>query len=85
MTTIVPFMGDGVFDPGDIEAMSTALNDVCKTLNLSDDAKVEREAIALRIIGLARRGERSRELLRDRILQNSGLTEGLDGGRLSGL
>ena len=70
---IVPFLhGRVAFDPKDIEAMSMALDDVCKTLNLSDDAKVEREVIALRIIGLARQGERSRQLLRDRILQDSG-------------
>jgi hypothetical protein len=74
MATIVPFHGDGAFEPNDIEAMSRALDDVCKTLNLSDDATVEREAIALRIIGLARRGERSRELLRDRILQDGRLS-----------
>jgi hypothetical protein len=78
MTTVVPFRGDGVFEPGDIEAMSLALDDVCNTLNLSDDAKVEREVIALRIIALARRGERSCEVLRDRVLQDSGLAEGLD-------
>jgi hypothetical protein len=76
MATIVPFHGDGAFEPDDIEAMSRALDNVCKTLNLSDDAKVERETVALRIIGLAWRGERSRELQRDRILQD---------GRLSGL
>jgi hypothetical protein len=72
MTTIVPFLRDGVFDPDDIEAMSMALDDVCKTLNLSDDAKAERELIAWRIIHLARRGERSPKLLRDQILQDSG-------------
>lgn len=69
---IVPFLRDGVFEPDDIDAMSMALDDVRKTLNLSDNAKAEHEAIAGRIIELARQGERSPKLLRDRILQEYG-------------
>ena len=86
MATIVPFLRDGVFEPHDIEAMSMALDDVCKTLNLSDDAKAEREVIAGRIIELARRGERSPTRLRDRVMQESGLPNGSNGHhRWSGL
>ena len=43
--------GDGVFDPNDIKAMSMALDDVCKTLNLVD-GNPAREVIAERIIAL---------------------------------
>ena len=39
--TILPFLEDSVFGPRDIQAMSTALEDVCKTLNLADEAKSE--------------------------------------------
>jgi hypothetical protein len=76
MTTILPFLHNGhvtAFGPADIKAMSIALDDVCKTLNLSDSAKVEREVIAERIIELARRGERSPTVLRDRVLEEAGL------------
>jgi hypothetical protein len=58
MATILPFVRDGVFDHEDITVMSAALDDVCKMLNLRDDNSA-REVIAIRIIDLARAGERS--------------------------
>jgi len=67
--TIVPFLENKVFGPQDIRAMSTALEEVCKTLNLADEAKSEREFLAKKIIALARRGECSAALLRDRVLR----------------
>ena len=67
--TIVPFLEDRAFGPQDIQAMSTALEDVCKTLNLADEAKSERELLAKTIIVLARQGERNAALLRDRTLR----------------
>jgi hypothetical protein len=70
MATILPFVKDGVFDQKDITAMSMALDDVCKILNLQDDNSA-REVIATRIIDLARAGERSPTRLRDRILQEA--------------
>jgi hypothetical protein len=79
MATILPFVKDGVFDPKDITAMSTALDDVCKILNLPDGNSA-REVIAIRIIDLARAGERSPTRLRDRILHEADLARnvGLD-------
>jgi len=67
--TIVPFLNGRVFAPHDIQAMSTALEDVCKTLNLADEAKSERELLAKKIIALARQGECSAALLRDGMLR----------------
>ena len=67
--TIIPFLDGKVFGPEDIQAMSTALEDVCKTLNLADEAKSERELLAKKIIALARQGERNAALLRDRMLK----------------
>jgi hypothetical protein len=77
--TIIQFIKNGAFEPDDIKAMSMALDDVCKTLHLTDGAKAAREVIAERIIELARRGERSPTLLRDRVLQESGLADGATG------
>lgn len=79
MATILPFVKDGVFDPKDITDMSTALDDVCKILNLRDDSSA-REVIAIRIVDLARAGERSPTRLRDRILHEADLARhiGLD-------
>lgn len=61
------------FEPHDIQAMSMAFEDVCKALNLPEDARSVREA---------RQGERSPTLLRDRVLKEVGLadTVGLGNG-----
>jgi hypothetical protein len=67
----VQFIRDGAaFEPQDIQAMSTALDDVCRALNLDDDAKAK-EIVAVRIIELARRGERNPTKLRDRVLDEA--------------
>jgi hypothetical protein len=74
--TIVPYLEGRVFGPGDIQAMSTALEDVCKTLNLADAAKSERELLARKVIALVRQGERNPALLRDRMLREMASAEG---------
>jgi hypothetical protein len=80
MATILPFLKDGVFDPKDITAMSMALDDVCKALNLRDDSS-SREVIAIRIIDLAKAGERSSTRLRDRLLHEARMADGRGLGR----
>lgn len=72
MATILPFVKDGVFDQQAITAMSMALDDVCEMLSLRDDSSAK-EVIAIRIIDLARAGERSPTRLRDRILHEANL------------
>lgn len=68
MGTIVGFLkDDNVFEPGDIAAMSHALDDVCATLKLGGNA-VAKEIVAIRIIDLARGGARDPIELRDRVL-----------------
>ena len=61
---------NAVFDPNDIDAMSMALDDVSKVLKLDGNAKAK-EIVAVRIIELARRGERSPKKLRDLLLQEA--------------
>jgi hypothetical protein len=80
MATIIPFLkNENAFDPTDIQAMSMALDDVCEALNVSESATSARETIATRIIELARRGERSPTLLRDRVLKEAAsATDGQD-------
>jgi hypothetical protein len=58
---------DPAFGPDDIQTMSLAMEDVCKALNVNGDART-REAIAIRIIELARRGERDRVRLREQVI-----------------
>jgi hypothetical protein len=59
--------GDAAFVPADIHAMSIALEDVCKALQLDGDARAK-EAVAIRIIELALRGERGPTKLRDSVV-----------------
>ena len=66
MGAIHPFVS-AAFEPNDIEAMSLAYEDVCHALHINGDVKA-RETIAERVIELARRGERSPTVLRDRVL-----------------
>jgi hypothetical protein len=68
--SIRPFLKDAVFDPSDIYAMSTALDDVCKTLGVNGNVRAK-EVIATRIIELATRGERRPTSLRDRVLKEA--------------
>ena len=70
MATIIPFLQNDAFEPDDIKAMSKALDDVCRELNVNGHGSAE-EIIADRIIELARRGERSATKLRDRLLQEA--------------
>jgi hypothetical protein len=74
--TVAPFLNDNVFGPQDIQAMSTALEDVCKILDLSDKAKSERDLLAQNILVLARHGERNAALLRDRMLREIAYGQG---------
>jgi hypothetical protein len=67
MGTVVEFVRESAaFNPEDIRAMSIALEDVCKTLGV--DRHQDRKVIAVRIVELAHRGERSPTKLRDRLL-----------------
>jgi hypothetical protein len=60
------------FEPEATQAMSVAFEDVCRALNLPDAAERERAAVAVRIVELARRGERDPHRLRDRVLREAG-------------
>ena len=66
---IAPYSEDGAFGPNDIKAMLVALDQVCIKLNLTNDAKKEREFLAKRIIAEARRGDRDSTVLRDGMLR----------------
>lgn len=57
------------FDPDTLAAMSKAFDEACAALNLVDEQG--REAVAIRIIDLARSGTIDVEALRDRVIQES--------------
>ena len=74
MATILPFLkNDTVFEPEATQAMSAAFDAACRALKLNDDAAREREAVAVRIIELARRGERDPARLSERVLRDAGV------------
>jgi hypothetical protein len=62
------------FDPDHIIAMSTALEQACAELQLAGSDQRAREAIAARIIDLARNGVLDPIALRDRVLKESRLS-----------
>jgi hypothetical protein len=62
--------GNLAFGPQDIDAMATALDEVCKFLNIRDNATA-RELIALRIVELWQRGQRSATALQKSLLADS--------------
>ena len=73
MGTIVPFLrGQPVFDPEALHAMSSALDQACHVLKLPENAARERETVAVRIIELARRGERDATRLCELVLLEAG-------------
>jgi hypothetical protein len=75
--TIAAYIPDQpAFSPQDVAAMSQALEAVCDNLNIFNN-RTAREVIAIRIIELARRGERSFEMLRDRVLVEANGGSGL--------
>jgi hypothetical protein len=74
MATILPFLKDrSVFEPEVTQAMSKAFDAVCQALQLPDTAAREREAVAVRIIEWARRGERDPARLSERVLHDAGV------------
>ena len=78
MSSILPYIQNEAFSPNDIEIMTATLDDVCKTLHINGDG-VAREVIAVRIVELARRGERDRSKLREQLLSEA------NGGPLKGV
>jgi hypothetical protein len=72
MAAIIPFLKyNASFDQKDIEAMSMALEDVCRSLGVDNHNQAAAEVVAIRIIELARQGERSPANLRDRVLSEA--------------
>jgi hypothetical protein len=67
--TIVPFLRDSAFGPQDIQAMSTAPDDVCGILNLAEEARSEKEFLAKELGAFGHQGLRDAALLRDRMLR----------------
>jgi hypothetical protein len=73
VATILPFLKDqSVFEPEVTGAMSAAFDEACRALKLAVSAARERETVAMRIIELARRGERDQKRLLERVLSDAG-------------
>jgi hypothetical protein len=73
MATIIPFLQNAAFNQNDITAMSMALDEICNELRLPGGDNPARRVIAERVIALARRGEHSPIVLRDRVLRQVNL------------
>jgi hypothetical protein len=68
MTSIEPFLAsDAVFEPALLQGMAKAFECACRALDLGDN-DLAREAVAVRIIALARFGERNPGRLYEKVL-----------------
>jgi hypothetical protein len=75
---IHPYVTGGTFEPEHIDAMSLAFQEVCEALEIGPGATRELEAVASRIIELARRGEQSPQRLISRVLEEAGVADPTD-------
>ncbi len=66
--TITPFLSGQAFGPEVVRDMSTALEDVCKALQLKPGSDPASERVAKKIIELAQRGVRDPAALAERAL-----------------
>jgi hypothetical protein len=72
MRTANPRLEEGaVFEPTATHAMSLAFEEICRAMKVAADAHGQRNAIATRIVQLARSGELDPNLLRDRLLREA--------------
>jgi hypothetical protein len=75
MAALLPFLENQTeFDPETLQAMSAAFDDVCKVLRLKLSETKGREAVAKKIIEMARQGQRNPTLLSLKILRAVGVT-----------
>ncbi len=70
MTIMQYLQNESTFGPDDIKVMSRALEDACAALNINGDVRA-RQTIAIRVIELARRGERDQTRLRDVVIHEA--------------
>jgi hypothetical protein len=71
--SIVPFLGDAVFEPADIKVMSDAYSNAIEFVwGFGHPNRIVREIIAARIIKLTKGGERDPHCLREKALAACG-------------
>ncbi len=80
--SIVPFLGDAVFEPADIKVMSDSYSAAIEfVFGFGHPNRVVREIIASRIIKLTKSGERDPDCLREKALAACGFQlSGKDAG-----
>ncbi len=67
---LTSYLEGGVFEPPQIEAMTTAFEAVCHSLQLADRDDPLTEIIARKVIEVARTGEHDPDRLRELVLTN---------------
>jgi hypothetical protein len=73
MSSIIPFIGNAVFEPADIKVMSAAYNKAMDDIyGFGHPNKIVGEMIATRIITLTKGGERDPNRLREKALAACG-------------
>jgi hypothetical protein len=67
---LTPYLQGGVFEPTQIEAMTTALAGVCRSLGLVDPEDPFIEIVAKKVIEIAAKGEHDSERIRELVLSD---------------
>jgi hypothetical protein len=67
--TAIPFLQNSAFGPDEIMAIDEAFVNVCATLKISERAGGLTEQVALKVVELAKAGERDPILLTRRVLE----------------
>jgi len=73
MASIIPFLGESVFDPDTTKAMGDAFDAACGHLGGRGQPLLVKEIVAKRIIEAARRGEHDPQRLCEEALDALGL------------
>ena len=67
--SIHSYLKGAVFEPGDIDAIASAFDNTCRTLQVAPGADIVREVIAKHVMEFARRGERDPNKLQAEVVK----------------
>ena len=72
---IRPYLKEGAFSPEAVSVLAAAFEDVCKALDAAGRSDLSKDAVAIKIIELARAGETDAVVLRELALSEFGLSD----------
>jgi hypothetical protein len=71
MTNAYPSLDGFALDPDAVHTVCIAYEEICRAMDIPDDATAQRNTIATRLIELVQGGEIDGSLLRDQVLREA--------------